>query len=82
MGYILNVNGIFVGLINLFILFDNIKFPNLAKERYLQLVFSANQYEVYLSAKKIGKRILSSLQRLFFIQYSRHLLSQGNKESQ
>ena len=42
-GYILNVKGIFTGLITLLILFDSKKFPNLAKERYFEFAFSVNQ---------------------------------------
>ena len=68
MGYILNVNGIFIGFINLLTPFESKKFPNLAKDRYFVCVFCENQYEVNLSAKKIGNHIFSFKQRLFFKQ--------------
>ena len=50
-GYILKVKGIFIGLINLLILLDNIKLPNRACDKYFVLQFASNQYEAYLSVK-------------------------------
>jgi hypothetical protein len=42
-GYILKVNGILIGFINLLILFESKNCPNLAKDRYFVLTFSENQ---------------------------------------